>query len=905
PLPKPLRDDVRMLGKALGEEIKKDTAIFEDVEKLRSLGRKWRENPQSPHSESAFAEMVAHVKGLDSTSLHGIARSFTHFLALSNHAENHHRSRRNREKILESGSPTALSVGHDSVGSVIERLQESTPRDDIVKHISSQLVEIVLTAHPTEVNRRTNLQKYERVRTLLSRNDHSDSMTAYEKDEMARELRREISSIWGSDELTRAKPTPVEEARAGLAVVENVLWAAVPAFLRKLDAELLRTCDVSLPLDACPVKFSSWMGGDRDGNPNVTPQVTYEVSMMARWTGADLFKTNLRHLQSELSIRSANAKLLALVPDGCQEPYRELLRGLGERLDATLEWTSREVYGMRGEAVGPATAGVAPLVHSDELMEPLLVIYRSLCECGYKDIADGSVKDAIRRVQTFGLALLPLDIRQDSAKHTEALGAVTQHLGIKVPYTEWSEEERVTWLREQLSSRRPLLHGHKDLRSYGFSDSVVDTLNTFRLLGSSESSSFGAYVISQCQQVSDILAVLLLQRDAGVEKPLRVVPLFETLDDLVRAPGTIDKLFGVPEYTTTIDGKQEVMVGYSDSAKDAGRLAASWAQYQSQEAMVAVGDKHGVQLTFFHGKGGTVGRGGNPALYRAILAHPPHTINGQFRITEQGEMISQNFGQVAVAERTLDIMSAAVLAEKFTPRPLPKDEWKAAMDRVAELSCGVYRGVVREDPRFVPYFKTSTPEQELGGLNVGSRPSKRNPHGGVESLRAIPWNFSWTQTRLNLPTWLGASESLRSELANHRDVIKDMHSNWPWFTTVIDLLDLICAKSDSRIAQNYDEQLVLDEKSKELGAELRRMLADTAETVLSVSGARELQEGNSLLRSSLEVRNPYVDPLNIIQAEVLKRIRDGDHVSPDEMATLRDTLLITINGIANGMRNSG
>lgn len=903
-LQKPLRDDVKMLGQLLGAEIKRDSGTFEHVEILRTLGRQWRVNADGPKSEAAFTDMVNYVKGLDSTSLHGIARAFTHFLALANSAENQHRARRNREKILLSGSETALSLGFDSAASVIADLCKTMLPSRVVDHLSTQTVDIVLTAHPTEVNRRTNLQKYERVRELLSLHDQRESMTLYEQREVIRKLQREITSIWGSDELARSKPTPVEEAQAGLEVVENVLWTAVPQFLAKLDADLQRLCGACLPPDVSPVKFSSWMGGDRDGNPNVTPKVTYEVSMMAKQRGAELFKKDILDLAGELSMRKANPELRSILPDGCQEPYRELLKTLAKRLDDTLVWTSYRLREIRGETLGSAPLP-PPIIDSKELIGPLMMIHRSLVECGYGDISDGSVKDITRRLKVFGLNLLTLDIRQESTKHTEALSAISVHLGLSSPYAEWSEEVRVAWLREQLASKRPLLHGHKHLGLYGFSDSVLDTLETFRLLSASDSNSFGAYVISQCQQVSDILAVLLLQMDAGVESPLRIVPLFETLDDLVRAPNTLDKLLNISEYTSSINGRQEIMVGYSDSAKDAGRLAASWAQYQSQEAMVEVGNRHSVELTFFHGKGGTVGRGGNPALFRAILAHPPHTINGRFRITEQGEMISQNFGQVSVAERTLDIMTAAVLSERFVPRPKPKPEWKEAMNRIADSSCAVYRGVVRADPRFIPYFKTSTPEQELGGLNVGSRPAKRNPKGGVESLRAIPWNFSWTQTRLNLPTWLGVSESLQSELSSHPEVIKDMQSNWPWFATVIDLIDLICAKSECRIAQNYDDQLITNEDSKELGCELRRMLVNTSITVLKVSGANKLQEHNRLLRSSLLVRNPYVDPLNIIQAEVLRRIRADHDISSSDTDMLADTLLITINGIANGMRNSG
>ena len=386
-----------------------------------------------------------------------------------------------------------------------------------------------------------------------------------------------------------------------------------------------------------------------------------------------------------------------------------------------------------------------------------------------------------------------------------------------------------------------------------------------------------------------------------------MVPLFETLDDLERSAATVEALFSMPAYMNHIQGKQEVMVGYSDSAKDAGRLAASWAQYKCQEEMVKIGENHKVELTFFHGKGGTVGRGGNPALYHAILAHPPNTINGRFRITEQGEMITQNFGQAGIAERTLDLFTAGVLAEKFEERMEPKDEWRDAMERLADVSCENYRHIVRSDPRFVPYFRASTPELELSGLNVGSRPAKRNPTGGVESLRAIPWVFAWTQTRLNLPAWLGVGEALNVEMTKDELLLKDMYKNWTWFHTLVDLLEMILAKSDKRIAKNYDVQLLTDANDKELGNELRLKLQEATDAVLSVSGNKQLQQHNPVLLRSLYVRNPYVDVLNIIQAELLKRIRsvEDNEINQKEIDELSDALLITINGVAAGMRNSG
>jgi phosphoenolpyruvate carboxylase len=343
------------------------------------------------------------------------------------------------------------------------------------------------------------------------------------------------------------------------------------------------------------------------------------------------------------------------------------------------------------------------------------------------------------------------------------------------------------------------------------------------------------------------------------------------------------------------------MIGYSDSAKDAGRLAASWAQYETQEKLAAVGRDAGIELTFFHGKGGTVGRGGNPQTFLAIMAHAPDTINGRFRVTEQGEMINQNFGYHDRAQRTMDIYTAAVLAEKLTDHVRPTEEWRNMMKTLAAVSCDAYRRVIRGDERFVPYFRSATPEMEFANLNIGSRPAKRNPKGGVESLRAIPWNFSWTQTRLNLPTWLGVGESIASVLSSKDgDVLREMYQQWPSFRTTMDMVEMVLAKSEPKIAAHYDKMLVSDDLAKELGSEIRELHLKTEQAVLDLTGHEVLSENNKILLRLLQVRNPYVDVLNCLQAETLKRFRSAEN---KEDKVLNDLLLTTITGVANGMGN--
>lgn len=509
----------------------------------------------------------------------------------------------------------------------------------------------------------------------------------------------------------------------------------------------------------------------------MTPEVTFEVVLHQRLRAARLFLKELHTLQSELALSSGFSpemeELAATIYDPIhkREKYRRVIAHMIKRLVKTARECESKLSAMSSSEtfnrpeIDPPMEGlenVEPIEDAEELMQPLRVMYDSLVSTGFDLVADGRLLDIIRRVSAFGLTLVPLDIREESTKHTEALDAITRWLGVG-SYKEWNEEARLNFLQSEMGNKRPFFR-IRDLDNLGFEPSVVKTLRTFFMASTLKPSALGAYVISQCQTASDVLAVMLLQKQVGMTADrgnmMRVVPLFETLDDLTNAAGTLEKLFQMPAYIGAIKGKQEVMVGYSDSAKDAGRLAASWALYNNQEEMAEVARKHGIELTFFHGKGGTVSRGGNPALYRAILSHPPGTINGRFRVTEQGEMITQNFGNPSIAEHTLDIYTAAVCRVAFYKHVKPSKKWRDEMKKISDASCADYRQLVREEPRFVPYFRQATPELELGSLNIGSRPAKRNPKGGIESLRAIPWTFAWTQTRTHLPAWLGVGAGL-------------------------------------------------------------------------------------------------------------------------------------------------
>lgn len=476
-------------------------------------------------------------------------------------------------------------------------------------------IELVLTAHPTEVARRTLIQKYDAIAAQLAAQDHRD-LTSAERAQIHERLQRLIAEAWHTEEIRRTRPTPVDEAKWGFAVIEHSLWQAIPNYLRKADQALHAATGLRLPLEAAPIRFASWMGGDRDGNPNVTAAVTREVLLLARWMAADLYLRDVDQLAAELSMQHASEALRAQAGDSA-EPYRAVLKQLRERLRATRNWAHASL-----SAATPPSADV--LQHNRELLDPLELCYHSLHECGMGVIADGPLLDCLRRAVTFGLFLVRLDVRQDSTRHTAAMTEITDYLGLG-RYEDWSEEQRISFLLAELSNRRPLLPAH-----FKPSADTAEVLATCREVAAAPAASLGSYVISMAGAASDVLAVQLLLKDAGVLRPMRVVPLFETLADLDNAGPVIERLLLLPGYRSRLQGPQEVMIGYSDSAKDAGTTAAAWAQYRAQERLVDICREQQVELLLFHGRGGTVGRGGGPA-HAAILSQPPGSVAGRFR----------------------------------------------------------------------------------------------------------------------------------------------------------------------------------------------------------------------------------------------------------------------------------
>jgi len=808
-----------------------------------------------------------------------VARAFSHFLTLANIAEQHHRVRRRREYLRNPAASPQQGSFKATFTALIERGVDPAA---LQAAVSSLQIGLVLTAHPTTITRRTLAHKQRRIADLLAQEDRPD-LTAPEREEVLADLRREITAMWGTDEIRAERPTPIDEAIGGLLVFEGSLWDAVPRYLRSLDSSLREATGMPLPLDAAPIRFGSWMGGDGDGNPTVTPEVTRKACLVSRWMAADLYEREIGELQLELSVTQANDELRE-VAGGAREPYRAVLRELRRNLQAT----RRAVGAALKEEDVPPPSAKSICETSASLLEPLLLCHRSLLDTNQRVLADGRLTDVIRRVMSFGITLVRLDVRQHASRHVEAMDAITDRASLG-RYSSWTEQQRTDFLIERLSSPSA-----DDLKA------THDVIASFQNLSTIPPESLGAYIISMARSASDILAVEYLQCLAGVS--MRTVPLFEQVDDLANAAATMRDVLDIPVYRKRINGQQEVMIGYSDSAKDGGRLAANWALYCAQEALVEVCSSAGVDLTLFHGRGGSISRGGGPTLV-AIRSQPAGSVNGRLRVTEQGEMIQAQFGLPEIAARTLEVYTTATLEASTASLSVVKEQWRRTMDRLAATARRVYREIVYDTPAFVEYFRTATPEVELAALPIGSRPARRGSKKdeGVESLRAIPWVFGWTQNRLLLPTWLGAGEALHEELeAGSIDVLREMYRDWPFFRSTLDLIQTVLAETDIHIAEEYDRQLV-PAHLLPLGEDLRQRYSSTVKAVLEIAQETELLAGNPVLRRSISVRNPYVDPINLVQIELLRRLRQPGPVNPE----ISRAFMVTLNGIAAGMRNTG
>lgn len=874
----PLRSNVRLLGELLGKtlHVQVGKALFTQIETIRQLSKE-----ACAGDTKAIAALNDILQGLSGEKMHDVAKAFGLFLNLANIAENVHRIRRSRW--YEINAPLMPQQG--SLEALLAMCKERKISKEAFNEALEKLsIDVVLTAHPTEIMRRTIMQKFDSIAKLLGALDKSP-LTQDEVQDIHTSLYREITAIWQTDEIRRHRPTPLDEAKWGFAIIEGSLWRVVPQYLREMDKQLKKYDQAPLNLLASPLKISSWMGGDRDGNPAVTWQVTEEVCLLARWMAADLYARDIHKLSAALSMQSCNKALREKVGQ-TNEPYRALLRELKNKCLATCQWVENK---LKGHVIDEMNI----LESNTDLLAPLTLCYQSLVDCKGESIAQGELLDVIRRVTCFGIGLTRLDIRQESSKHTALLDEITRIHGLG-SYVDWDENQRFHFLSNALSKGENLIREPMSLSAQS-----QEVWHTFQMSARQSSCSLGAYVISMTKAPSDILAVCLLQKEAKVNPMLRVVPLFETLDDLNFAATCFERVLSCPWYKNHIQGKQEIMIGYSDSGKDAGILAAGWAQYRAQEALVSVAKQYRIDLTLFHGRGGSVGRGGAPA-HMAILSQPPGSINAKLRVTEQGEVIRNKYGLPERAYRTVELYVSATLEATLLPSPVPKPTWRNIMDTLAQVSYQAYSEVVKEDKAFVDFFTKVTPLHEIGTLLIASRPARRQNSTGIEGLRAIPWVFSWTQNRLLLPAWLGVGEAL-IHAQNNPTVIDEMVRDWPFFGSLLSLIEMVLTKADPLIFSYYENRLA-GEQMQDVGLMLKQKLAQTTTAVKSVLKIQALLESNPILLRTLLLRSPYLYPLHVLQAELCKRLRSKQN---KQSVHENDALLITISGIAAGMQNTG
>mmetsp|Transcript_32228 Transcript_32228/g.79090 ORF Transcript_32228/g.79090 Transcript_32228/m.79090 type:complete len:1003 (+) Transcript_32228:38-3046(+) len=906
-------------------------ANFDDIDTItantKDILNKANLYAEKPTKE-AFDDIVRAVGRADIEEVKLTARIFSEFLAQTNLAERHHRYR--RWAMYKRGESEILHFSdglHHQADDCFKMLQAKgfTPQQ-IFDALCKQNCELVFTAHPTQATRRSLLHKQKELDQLLEERDNKkDTLTPLMKERLFMRMQQTLLASWKTNPVRSFKPTPEDEARYGISVIEESLWQAVPEHYRIIDEALRKIGMPPLPVNSQLITLGSWMGGDRDGNPYVTHDLTKKIVALSVLRAGKLYHKDVESLLWQLSMHGqANAELTEWIQvrdtgrstyniindQGVQqsphwdfyrseqtkeEPYRKVLVKVRMMLENTI---------LRAEEINAGNEPPSWIIEgtyfqtAEELLEPLMLVYTSLKECGDGFIAEGALKDLIRRVKCFGLSLLRLDIRQESERHAETMDAITTSMGLG-SYLSWDEAKRIEWLTTELTNTRPMFRRSM----FKASDDVMEVLNTFKTIAEIGHEPFGAYIISMTRAPSDVLCVHLLQKEMGCKRHLRVAPLFETREDLMAAPATVKTLFENMWYRQHFGlvgpAHQEVMLGYSDSAKDAGRFSSVWELYKAQEELVRLAKEHNIPLNLFHGRGGSVGRGGGPQ-YLAILSQPAGSIAGSLRVTIQGEVIENYFGTLRSSEVTFERYTTAILSATLVMPNKETEDMRQAMQRLSEKCCDAYREMVYKTPNFVDYFRQATPEAELKLLNIGSRPSKRKA-GGIETLRAIPWVFSWTQTRLHLPVWSGVGSALQAEIdAGNIELLRSMYKSWPFFQSTIELVESVLAKVDINIAKLYEQMLVKPELLP-IGEKIWKELDTTISAVKAVTGRNDFVGNNPVLKRLYDYRRPITDPLNILQVRVLTEMREQEVATKEQL----DAFASSVQGIALGMGWTG
>src|SRR6266542_3513002 len=969
----PLRADIHRLGDLLGETLRRfgGERLFEIEEDVRALCKRLRGAQASGKTAGAERELKRLLRRLSLDETIGVIRAFSVYFQLVNIAEQYHRIRRKR--FYELRTPDQPQRG--SLAETLRRLRGDFSDPKLLQRVVDRLeIMPVMTAHPTEAARRTLLEKHRRIADLLAAFDE-ENLAQRRRDELHARLAAEVESVWQTDEVRHTQPTVLDEVNHGLYYFDATLFDAAPALLDELERQLEENFPgVKLRDGATPLRFGSWIGGDRDGNPFVTPEITWETLRLQQRLVLRKYRDAVAGLSRRLSESSRFAPptdelseslkedavaLPAVAAEvatrNAEEPYRQKLSYIYTRIENTLRRNRDLASALRLTeehtliSIRPGLPIVAALTGSGadvanvyrdgaSLWEELRLVRDSL-RADKAVYAARAVDRLMRQVAVFGLHLATLDLRQHSERHTAALSEITRSLRLR-DYSQMSEDDRVEWLTRELDTPRPLVA--TDAR---YSAETTETLNVFRVarraLDEISPNAIRTYIISMTREVSDLLAVLVLAKEAGlVDCGLRIAdcgtsiksairnpqsairiavsPLFETIEDLRRAPEIMRRLFEHPFYRRQLAAQgnlQEVMIGYSDSSKDGGILTSSWELYKAQERLWEVARAAGVELRLFHGRGGTVGRGGGPS-HEAILAQPPDTVVGRIKITEQGEVISSKYSLAEIAQRSLELTTSAVIAASL-PQPAQDTDklsrWKDVMEDISAQAFAAYRRFVRETPGFYDYFIQATPVEELQYLRIGSRPAKRKSGSkSLDDLRAIPWVFGWTQSRHLLPGWLAVGTALedfiKARPRQNLRLLREMYREWTFFHSTISNIEMTLAKADFQIARQYASRTL----DRGLGRRIFRMLEEEHEracrVTLQITGERRLLDQSPVLQRSIAVRNPYVDTLSFLQVELLarRRQRDGKAEPGDgDREKLLYATLLTINGIAAGMRNTG
>jgi len=906
-----LREDIRLLGRLLGDTLREQEGgeIFEVVEKVRQIAIRFRRDQDT----GAKQELETLLDGLDHDAGIAVVRAFSFFSQLSNIAEDLHYNRRRRANQF-----AGLPPREGSIKRALARCREANiGKDDLLTFFDHALIVPVLTAHPTEVQRTSILECHSQIARLLAERDLI-ALTPQELQANEEALRRLILTLWQTRILRPVRLAVKDEIENGLAYYHYTFLRQVPRLHAELEEQVAAYSGVERITLRPAIRIGNWIGGDRDGNPYVTDEVTLHAMRRQSITALDFYLDETYLLSRELSLSTrivditpALKRLTELTPDHSEhrsdEPYRLALNGIYSRLSATTRQLDDHEPARR--AIGAAP----PYRNAEEFIAELDVIADSLEKNGGRRIAMGRLSHLRHAARVFGFHLAPLDMRQHSSAHEMLLAELFAHAKVHSNYTALSEEQRCQLLAGEITSPQ-----HLRARDADYSEAAQNELKIFdaavKIHRHYGPAALPNYIISKTDGASDVLEVAVLLKAAGLlhggktpRLDVNIIPLFETISDLRGCAAVMDRLLALPAYRALIASRsdeQEIMLGYSDSNKDGGFLTASWELYKAEVELVKVFERHGVRLRLFHGRGGTVGRGGGPS-YQAIIAQPPGSVNAQIRITEQGEVIGSKYSDPEIGRDNLETMIAATLEATLLHGALAgTSAYHQVMDQLSADAFRAYRALVYETPGFARFFHEATPIAEIADLQIGSRPAARKKSGKIEDLRAIPWVFSWSLARIMLPGWYGFGSAVDGYLKHGGNTalmqLREMYRTWPFLQALLSNLDMVLAKSDIGIGSRYAE-LVTDVKLRE--AVFERIQAEwhlTVKNLFAITGQHEFLQGNPTLARSFRNRRPYIDPLNHQQVTLLKRFRGGDRNE-----RLKNGIKLTINGIASGLRNSG